>query len=176
MRKTLFLFMVAVILAIFSVATSDAITVGLNPDSLDVEVGDFPTVDAVISGLGDHAPPSLSGYDMDISYDSSILFLDSVDFGTNLLVSMGGNIPTAPGVVNVFEVSLEDPVDLVANQPSSFSLFTMEFEAVETGISPLHLYVNALSDEQGNSLLVPEPATLLLLGSGLAGLRIFRRR
>jgi hypothetical protein len=61
---------------------------------------------------------------------------------------------TAPGVgtTELFELSLDDPSTLLSSQPASFTLATLTFDAVGTGTSALGLSVNALGDQNGNSL------------------------
>lgn len=182
-------FCVSIILAtllLFSVATSQAIMIGFDPASQVVPVGDTVDVDLYISGLGDYAAPSLSTFDLDITYAPTILdftdyvlgpYLGDILVGEALDWSLG---ETIPGSVNFSELSLLFDWELDALQPSSFTLATLTFDTLAVGTSSLDITINALGDAWGNPLVadvqsgsvspVPEPATVLLLGSGMAGI------
>lgn len=105
-----------------------------------------------------------------------------------------------PGTVNVFEVSLLEESNAIPGvtcffcigpfledlQSSEFTLAFLTFDSLAVGTSPLGISINALGDAGGNPLtasvgsgsvaVIPEPGTLLLLGSGLAGLAAWRFR
>jgi hypothetical protein len=202
MKKILFLGMALAMLVLFNTTTSQAISIGFDPVSQDVMVGDQADVELVISGLGDFAPPSLSTFDLDVIYDPSILSINDVVFGPYLgtpndpvldpfcldlsAEACAGFGTVGPGAENVFEVSLLLDFELDPLQPSSFTLATLTFDTLALGTSPLDITINALGDAWGDPLLattesgsvnvIAEPATLLLLGSGLAGIGYLRRK
>ena len=184
---------VVVLLVLFCNGNSEAITIGFNPPTQDVSVGGWALVDLFISGLGDYTTPSLSAYDLDVIFDPGKLSLISVSLGDKLNLGIFGSISSITseiGSVNLLEISLESSTDLNNSQPGSFILATLTFDTLASGISPLDLSINELADEGGNSIsaliqngsvsvsvsAVPEPSTFLLLGAGLAGVGLMRRR
>ena len=172
-----------------------AITISVNPAVQSVTVGDAVTVDVVISDLGDFAADSVGAFDIDLLFNDTLLGNPVVTFGTELDVGIFGSIQSSSGFVggiNALEVSLEDPADLNAFQPGSFTLFSVEFDALAAGISTLTPSVFDLSDVSGAALSVDqvdtgsvtinravsasEPGTLALLGLGLLSVVAVRRR
>jgi len=164
-----------------------AISLSFAPDLFTPAVGDTISVAVVVAGLGAGVPPSVGAFDLTVAYDPSRLALSDLAFGSLL-----GSVPVeaVPSVVpgsssvNFAEVSLLPPATLDALQPDSFTLATIDFSIIGAGGSTVTLSHALVSDGFGNSLaisglgiatIVPEPATPLLLGSGIAGLVMFGR-
>ncbi|MBD9357995.1 cohesin domain-containing protein [Methylomonas albis] len=122
--------------------TANAIEIGLN-----------------ISGLGDDA---LATYDFNIQFDPTHLAFAGVDFGDPVLgnqldvLNLGGNSSAAdllaPGVLNLFESSLDDAADLQTLQAGNFTLAIIRFNVLSGGSSELDLLINGLADAEGNAL------------------------
>jgi len=201
MKKALFLAVVLGFVVFFSISAL-AITIGFEPVSQIVPVGEPVSVDLVISGLGDGEFPSLGGFDLFIEYDPTILALSDVSFGDPTLgdqldVSGDGSYydysSHSSNVEYLFGLSYNLPWDLNDLQKPSFVLATLTFDTLSVGTSSLEIvnpdppiYVSRLSDELGNALgferesgsiaPVPEPATFILFGFGLGGIGILRRK
>ena len=181
---------------LLSSVSAMAITIGFMPADQIVNVGTPVSVGLTISGLADFTAPSLSTFDLDVIFNPSILAFNSVVFGDPVLgdqlvvFGLGGNPTSAsvttPGTLNLFELSLDLPDDLNNLQAGSFTLAMLTFNTLALGTSPLSISINALGDALGNPLTadtqggsvtaVPEPCTLLLISSGLAGVVYLRRR
>ena len=202
MKKVLFLAVVLVVVVFFSLSAFAA-TIGFEPVSQTVPVGESVSVDLVISGLGDGTSPSLAGFDLFIEYDPTILALSDVSFGDpdlgdQLDVLFWGindyDVSTyAPGIEEIFELSWNPAADLVDQQAPSFVLATLTFDTLSVGTSPLEIVdpnppfvASRLSDELGNALdferesgsitPVPIPGTFILFGFGLGGIGILRKK
>ncbi len=135
---------------------AQAINIGFNPASQSVETGDTVMTDVVISDLGAGAAPSISTYDLDITFDDSHLSFVSTSFGNQLdifgLGSITSSTETSPGVLNLFELSFDLPADLNDFQSDSFTLATITFDTLFEGTSNLNIMINALGDAEGNPL------------------------
>ena len=201
MKKVLFLAVVLVVVVFFSLSAFAA-TIGFEPASQIVPVGESVSVDLVISGLGDGTSPSLGGFDLFIEYDPTILALSDVSFGDPTLgdqldVSGWGSLyehsSYFSNVEYLFGLSYNLPWDLNDLQKPSFVLATLTFDTLSVGTSSLEIvdpdppfFASRLADENGNCLsfdsqsgnisAVPVPTTLILLGSGLSGVWILRRK
>ena len=162
-------------LALFTTAWGTAIpaiTLGFTPETQAVFLGDSATVEVVISGLGNGGAPSLSTFDLDVTYAPAILAFNFYELGPYLGDFLQGEaldlsfdeIPT--GRVNLAELSYlsanqcQDiycppglPPYLDDIQSSSFTLATLVFGTLGIGSNSLGITINALGDAGGNSLV-----------------------
>ena len=171
-----------------------AVSLDFVPATQTVMLGDSVMVDLVISGLGNGVDPSVGDFDLDVTYDSSILTATGVTFGPFLgdgIDSFQDSDVLTPGLIDLAELSLL--FDL-SGQPGSFTLATLSFNTVGVGTSALILtqvivedaFAQDLSPTVGTGSItvetggptnpIPEPGTILLFGSGLAGLLGWRMR
>lgn len=168
----------------------------LQPPTQSVAVGATIEISVNVSGLGAGAAPSLSVFDLDLTYDAAVLQFDSLAFGDPglgdqldlaALGSLKGSDGSLAGVVNHFEVSFDPPALLDSSQPGAFTLSVIRFTALSLGNSPLGLVVKEVGDalgdplavsvESGSVTVVPEPtATGLVLAFGLSTWAVFARR
>ena len=157
---------------------------------VSTQIGNSVNVQIGVSGLSQYSAPSLGAYDLDLSFDPSLLRFSGAVFGDATLgnqldlFSLGGNSSsadlTAPGIVNFYELSFDSVADLNSLQADSFTLATLSFDVLDFGTSDLTLSVNAFGDAEGYDLpvttlstsvtTVPLPSAIFLMASGLMGL------
>ncbi len=182
MKKLVFANIIIGLALLLMPAAAGAVSIGFSPSAQAVDVGDPVFVDVVISDLNGEI---VSAYDLDITYDASILTATDVTFGSFLGDEFFFEVfndfdLSGSGVVDMAQLSLLSDADLAAMQPASFVLATIEFQAIADGTSALDfvapLDIKGLQasiidvDPASGSVTVgapiPEPSAALIFGLG----------
>jgi hypothetical protein len=151
-----------------------------------VNIGIVPagnTVDIVVSDLGGEA---IAAYDIDLAFDSTLFSVLDVTF-SGLLGDFAAEETdqywdSAGGVVDLYEVSFLSDDELSALQGGSdFTLLSILFDG-DVSNADFRFIWDAFNDVKCRDnrvcfpVATPEPGTLALLGLGLLGMAIGRRR
>ena len=176
---------------------ASAASINVAPGSPTVNVGGSLAVDVHVTGLTTGFAPSLSAFQLDFTYDNTLLAFSSIIFGGQLSLnatpSLSGVIPGVGSAVTVFESSFNTATELNDLQSGDFLLFQITFTALSAGVSPLSI-ANFLAIDSANPpgdispsftvsgssveviSGVPEPATFGLFGAGFAALLLAKRK
>jgi hypothetical protein len=180
---------------LFLATPAQAAMITVEPAFQQVSVGDSVDVALNISGLGDGTAPSVGIFDLDVTWDATILALQHVTYGDPVLgdqldpFGLGSvqAVLDLPGYANVFELSLDSPMDLDVMQADSFTMATLTFDTLAVGISPVDVTVLSLGDALGDAIPVqvaggavnpipePSPEVLFSLGAFLVAVAVSRR-
>lgn len=140
---------------------TQAIELTLEPGTTSVTVGANVDLKLVIRGLGMGTAPSLGAFDLNLTFDPSVLSYASVTFGDGSLGNQlafnsssvdGESVDTLLGVLNLYSVSMDSESDLNDLQADSFVLANVRFLAVGAGLSAVSLSDLVLSDAAGGTL------------------------
>ncbi len=184
-------------LGLLVAGVASAATIGFQPGSQALDVGDPWSVDVVVSDLGGEI---VSAYDLDILFDPSVININVVSFSGAL-----GNIAAAeafidvdilgPGVLDVASLSLlSDPALLALQGGDSVTLFTLSGQALAEGTTNLSFVFDNFNDVKGSGAnvlqiepeegtirvgeepAIPEPSAALVFAAGAAVLATALRR
>ncbi|MCB0273058.1 MAG: hypothetical protein KDD46_08590 [Bdellovibrionales bacterium] len=133
-----------------------AVIISVVPNVLSAEQGNPVNVDITVSDLGNGTAPSVGVFDIDFSYDASILGFNTATFGNQLDLFGFGSLQlvdsSVAGTINLFELSFDFSSDLDTLQSSSFVLASLAFDTLSAGSTNLNVALNALGDSVGNTL------------------------
>jgi hypothetical protein len=154
--KTLLAFSILVLVAFGQGSHTLALAVTLEflPASQMVGLGRPVSVDVVISGLAAGGPSSVGAFDLDVSFNPSILSSTGVRFG-QFLGGPGEVLTTSSlgrGVIDLAAVSFLSPQELNALQPARFSLASLDFSPLREGTTPLSFSQAVIADAFGGTL------------------------
>jgi hypothetical protein len=121
-----------------------AAEINLVPQSSQVAVGGGVTLDFKVSGLSGSVGDSLSGFDINLLFDPTVLALRSYSFsdggGTNWLslpeagaMSFVSDVIVSGNTIDAFGVSGNSAAALDAGQPDNFRFLSIAFEALAQG-------------------------------------------
>ncbi len=181
--RTVFPAVIVCLAALLWSIEGQAISIGFQPASQSVVLGDSVLVDIVVSDLGGEI---VSAYDLDIGYDAAILSAVSVTFGPLLgdeaffEVFSDFDLST-PGLVDLAQLSLLSDAALLALQGGdSVVLATLGFATVGMGATSLDFTFDVFNDIKGLNALqldidavagtvgvIPEPHASLLFALGV---------
>jgi len=172
-------------------APASAVTIGFAPGTQGVALGDAAQVDLVFSDLGGEI---ISAYDLDLTYDPTVLAATGVTFSTALgdelfFESFNAVDLSSPGVVDLAQLSLLSDADLAALQPGdSVAVATLYFDAIGAGTAEFGFVFDEFNDVKGlgggvlpiveepgsitvgspTEAPIPEPSAALLFVAGAA--------
>jgi hypothetical protein len=147
--------------AVVASISSPALAQQLSLSSETIVLGGVATVALNISGLAP-AKQALGAFDVNVGFSPAVVTFESATYGDPTLgdqlnlEGFGTITQTTPGVgtVDLMELSLDLPSALTSLQASGFTLATLTFDAAGAGTTALALSVNAVADQNGNSLPV----------------------
>lgn len=173
-----------------------AVSLFLSPETQSVTQGNLVSIDIIIDELGAGVAPTLAAFDLDVTFDPSVLGFVSVVFGSALgnpalfEALTSSSLLGGPVRVDLAEASLLSNAVLDASQPASFVLATIQFTALALGEAQLAITQAVLANTAGGPganqitadlfgasvtvTAIPEPATLAMLVAGLIGLARLR--
>jgi hypothetical protein len=195
-RLSFLRFLLGIALLLGASHASATIILSLSPGAQNAAPPQTVNLDLTISGLGDHASPSLGVFDLNFNFDSTKLAFTGYTLGS-LLGTLGtaevddlSTVYVSGNTINLAELSYLSPSQLATLQPSGFTLATLSFQVTSLANTE-RTWVsfganNLLSDANGDALLfsvsnavignpVPETPALFLFGLGLT-LLIRQRR
>lgn len=162
---------------------AEAFTLSFDPPARTITSGDSATYTLRITDFSN--PIFFTDYTVAVLFDSSILSFDSENFITGPGIVESSN----PGLLLIDGISV-----LIDTFAAPLDLVSLTFKGESVGTSELAIAANVFADFtdidnpvffEADTVLnaqatvasaVPEPGTLILLGAGLAGLALWRRR